>query len=154
MSLKKIEKILCPLDLSDFSQEILEEAIDMTEKLDAQLIILHVINERIFQELERVAGRVEIMGRMEEDAFNRLEDDRAGELKELLKKAGAARVPHRSRVCAGVPWEKIQEVADTENIDLIIMGAKGRSSVSHALRFGTCAEKLFRRAKRRVLFVR
>jgi nucleotide-binding universal stress UspA family protein len=154
MGLKKIERVLCPLDLSDFSQEILEEAITLTANFGAHLTILHVVNERIYQELERVAGRVEIMDHMAEKAFNSLEDDRAEDLKVMLKAAHVQRVPHETRITVGVPVEKIQEVAEEENIDLIIMGAKGRSSMARSLRFGTVAEKLFRRAKRRVLFVR
>jgi nucleotide-binding universal stress UspA family protein len=154
MGLKPIERVLCPLDLSVFSQEILEEAINLTQNYGAHLTILHVVNERTYQELERVAGRVDIMDHVAQDAFNRLEDDRAEDLKMLLKAARAERVPHSSRITVGVPVERIQEIAEEEDIDLIIMGAKGRSSMARSLRFGTVAEKLFRRAKRRVLFVR
>ena len=154
MGLKKVERVLCPLDLSDFSQEILEEALNVTESFGAHLTILHVVNERIYQDLERVAGRVDLMGHVAEKAFKNLEDSRAERLKDMLKDARAERVPHESRITVGAPVEKIQETAEKENMDLIIMGAKGRSSMVRSLRFGTVAEKLFRRAKCRVLFVR
>jgi nucleotide-binding universal stress UspA family protein len=72
----------------------------------------------------------------------------------LLINSGAERVPHTSQVTKGLPWERILELADEQDADIIVMGATGRGGLARQLRFGSSAEKVFRRANCRVMFVR
>lgn len=152
--LPSIRKILCPVDFSDFSMETLDEALVLAEKFGAELFILHVINERLFHDIERMAGRVQIFNGALDQAKASLEEERAEMLRKLVAEVGADQVAHGLRVTIGVPWEKILEDAQAEVVDLIVMGAKGRGSLTRQLRFGSSAEKVFRRAQCRVLFVR
>lgn len=153
-SQKPIKKILCPLDFSDYSQETLLESLGLAERLGAQLLFLHVVNEALFRDLERMSGRVALFNGALDTAIDATQEDRAQQLAAMLAENNAERVPHSSRVTVGVPWEKILEVGEEEGIDLIVMGAKGRGAPLRYLRFGSSAEKVFRRAKCRTMFIR
>lgn len=153
-SLEPIKKILCPVDFSDYSRCTLQEALTLAEKLGAQVVFLHVVNEVLFKDLERLSGRVELFNGALDEAIEATKEDRAQKLVALLHENQAERVAHTSRVTMGIPWEKILEVVQEEDIDLIVMGAKGRGALVRYLRFGSSAEKIFRRAKCRTMFVR
>jgi nucleotide-binding universal stress UspA family protein len=152
--LKAIRNILCPVDFSEFSRDTLDDALLQARKLDADLLVLNVINERLFHDIERLAGRVQIFNGALDQAKAALEEERAGMLERLAAETGLSQVRHRLQVTVGVPWEKILETAERERTDMIVMGTKGRGALTRQLRFGSSAEKVFRRAQCRVLFVR
>jgi nucleotide-binding universal stress UspA family protein len=87
-------------------------------------------------------------------AMHNLAGDRREKLNALLIEKRADDIAHTSRVEVGIPWERILETAEKEDADLILMGAKGRGGPERSLRFGGTAEKIFRRARCRVMFVR
>lgn len=154
-----INKVLCSIDFSDFSPEVLAQAIVLARKYEAELLVLNVVNERAYEELERVSGRLAMLDGVAAQAINAMEEQRAEMMRELLvqlKEAGLplAEVKHSSRIAVGVPYERILEIAQEFAADLIVMGAKGRTSLTKALRFGSTAEKIFRRATCKVMFVR
>jgi len=153
-SLEKIRKILCAVDFSAHSAVTLAEAVDLAELLKAELVVINVVNQRLFEDLERYQGRLTVLDGVVDKAYATLQDQNVEKLKEILKEVDASRVDHHSHVTVGVPWEKILELAEKEEVDLIIMGARGRGSLVRQLRFGSTAEKVFRRAQCRVLFTR
>ena len=153
-SYKPVRKILCAIDFSEHSRATVDESFHLAEKLGAELLIVNVIDERRFEDLERMAGRFQTMDNVVEHVINSLEDEHAEQLKKWLAGTDERGVTHSSLITVGIPWEKILEKAEAENIDLIVMGAKGHGSVARQLRFGSTAEKVFRRATCRVLFVR
>lgn len=153
--LAKIEKILCAIDYSEISRDTLAEAVEVAQRCQAELLVLHVINTRRFEALERVGGRVGgELAEVAEKAIDEYQEKRAKELAELLVDVDAARVNHRSRVTMGIPYERILELAEENNVQMIVMGARGRGSAKRPLRFGSTAEKVFRRAQCRTLFLR
>ncbi|MCB2186139.1 MAG: universal stress protein [Deltaproteobacteria bacterium] len=154
MNLEPIRKIVCAVDFSDITLATLEQSVDLARKYGAHLVIMNVVNERLFEGLERVQGRIGGLEGVADQAIAALEEERAEKLRELLGQVDLAGLPHTARIALGVPWEKILEVAGEEQADLIVLGAKGRSALVRALRFGSSAEKVFRRAACRTLFVR
>jgi nucleotide-binding universal stress UspA family protein len=159
MSPKPVNKVLCSIDFSEYSTETLSEAFVFCSKYGAELLALNVVNERLYEDLERLSGRLETLSGVADQAIASLEEQRAESMRDLLgqlKEQGlpVGEVKHTSRIAVGVPYERILEIASEWSADLIIMGAKGRSSLSKALRFGSTAEKIFRRAECKVLFIR
>ena len=131
----------------------------MAHKYGAELLVLNVVNERAYEELERVSGRLTMLNGVAEKAIEAEEEHRAGRLRGQLaelKQEGEplAEVTHSSRIAVDLPYERILEIADEFAADLIVMGAKGRTSFTKTLRFGSTAEKVFRRAGCKVMFVR
>lgn len=153
-SYQPVRKIMCAIDLSEHSRAVVDESFHLAEKLGAELLILNIIDERRFEGIERMSGRFQSMDNVVEHVVNSMEEEHAQQLKEWLSGTDERGVKHASLITAGLPWEKILEKAEAENIDLIVMGAKGHGSIARQLRFGSTAEKVFRRASCRVLFVR
>ncbi|BEQ14011.1 universal stress protein [Desulfoferula mesophila] len=159
MSPQPIHKVLCSIDFSEFSPEVLAQAVVLAQKYGAELLVVNVVNEKAYEELERVSGRLAMLDGVAAKAIEAEEEHRAGMMRDLLaglKKEGEplAGVEHSSRIAVGLPYERILEVAEEFGADLIVMGARGRTSFSKALRFGSTAEKIFRRATCKVMFVR
>lgn len=71
----------------------------------------------------------------------------AQELHEIL-----ANIPHSVSVTEGVLWPTITDMVNEKNIDLIVIGTRGRTGVGRAL-LGSVAEEIFRRAPCPVLTV-
>lgn len=150
----RIGKIMCAVDFSEHSVQTLAEAVNLAEMLRAELVVVNVVNERLFEDLERYQGRLTVLEGVVDKAYETLQDRAVDKLKQLLGEVDASKVDHHSHVSVGIPWEKILELAQKEEVDLIVMGAHGRGSLVRQLRFGSTAEKVFRRAKCRVLFTR
>ncbi len=154
-----INKVMCSIDFSDYSPEVLAQAVVLAHKYGSELLVLNVVNEKAYEELERVSGRLAILNGVAAQAINAMEEQRAEMMRDLLAslKTGGlplAEVKHSSRIAVGLPYERILEIAQEFGADLIVVGAKGRTSLSKALRFGSTAEKVFRRATCKVMFVR
>ncbi len=149
-----IKKILCPIDFSKYSINTINEAVELARLMGAELLILNVVNRRLFDDLERYQGRVEVFDGVVEKAYDTMQEQNIERLKKILSEVDIKGLKYSSIVSVGIPWEKILEKSETESVDLIIMGARGRGSLVRKLRFGSSAEKIFRRAKCRVLFVR
>jgi universal stress protein A len=148
--------ILCPVDFSDQTEIVLREAIEQTEKFNGTLIILHVLNEALFDSLKRMQGRIAALdvNGVGEDAIRALGDERESMLREVLAAVDVARVKHTSIISRGYPFEEILKIADENKVDLIVLGTHGRHSLARQLHSGSQAEKVFRRAKCNVMFVR
>jgi len=63
-----------------------------------------------------------------------------------------AGVPHDVSVCEGELWPTIADMVEQQNIDLIVVGTRGRTGLGRAL-LGSVAEEIFRRAPCPVLTV-
>ena len=124
-SFPEIKKILCPVDLGERCLRVAQEAAYISQATGAELIVLNVINEKLFEDLERYTGRIKMFDGLTEHAYAALEDDHAEQLKGLIKASGMAERVHKSIVSIGAPWEKILETAEEEEADLIINGGQG-----------------------------
>jgi nucleotide-binding universal stress UspA family protein len=148
--------VLCPVDFSQHTDQTLAEAMAQTNYIQGHLVILHVLNEQLFENLSRLQGRMASLayGGEGEEAIRALGDEREIKLRELIERSGALSLPHTSIITRGYPYEEILKLAEEKQVELIVMGAHGRTSLARQLRFGSQAEKVFRRAKCKVLFVR
>ena len=147
--------ILCPVDFSDHTIRTLKEATFQAEKSGGRLVVLHVLNERTFEEIDRWQGRVQSLGvDIVAEAVKSLGDEREEMLRSAVKESGADRVPHKSIITRGRPAEEILRLAEDEKADLIVMGVRGRRALTRSLFVGSRADKVFHRAQCSVLFVR
>lgn len=150
--MKKINKILACVDLSKYSERTVGYAFELAEKTGAQVLLLNVINQRDIDTVCRVAYYTEIVS--PEKYIRENESDRYETIKNMAEKFHPpAGLKMEIRVKAGIPFEEILNTAENENIDLIIMGTKGRSNFPRTL-LGSTAQKVFRHSPVPVLSIR
>jgi nucleotide-binding universal stress UspA family protein len=143
-----IRKILCPIDFSDSSYNVLEAACELALHFSAELIALHVIppipvlaTGHISPSVMRVERLVQ---EMEESS------------KKLLEENVARRVPKgisvRCRVIQGHPAELIVETAEQEKAELIMIATRGQTGLKRFVS-GSVTEKVVRLSACPVLVV-
>jgi len=139
----KIEKILLPVDGSDFSFKATEYALDFVQSNGADIILMYshkpfpsFLGEPYFQEVHD-----KIM-------------NNAREMMEPYKqKFAAAEIPVDERILEGAPGENICRVAQTEKCDMIIMGSRGFTDLK-GLFLGSVTHRVLHEAPCPVLVIR
>ncbi len=141
-----IKRILIPTDFSEPSMEAFSYTVELNKLLKAKLYLLHVIQELTdFSELNLSPTVIpEIYATFEENAWKRLEE---------LESSIPSDTPHESHVVHGTPFNEIIKFAQTERVDLIVVGTRGRTGLKEIL-FGSTAEKVVKKAMCPVLAVR
>lgn len=139
--------LLCPIDFSEPSISALEFAFSIAKESDARLTILHVFDWLPDEELlaEHAFDVREFRRQIENHARHRL----------------SALIPDDARNwCApepklryGKPYREILALAETERIDLVVMGVHGHN-VLDAMLFGSTTNHVVRRASCPVLTLR
>ena len=137
------KKILVATGFNQYTEDLLKYATGIAKSMSAELIVASIINAR---DVEAV-GTIAAMG-YEVDSGNYvtgLKKERQQELADILKKV--AEMPEKVRTIfkIGNPSDELLKIAVKENVDLIIMGIKGRSDLEYFF-VGSVAEKLFRRS--------
>ncbi len=140
------KKILCPVDFSKFTEEVITYAADIAKRYGAELHVLHVIpNLTYFTPYESfltpenlVAVEKNIQDEVERD-FGKMLKHVDIEIKRVVK--------------TGVAFVEIIDYAKSEGMDLIVMGTHGRSGIEHIL-IGNVAEKVVRKSPCPVMTIR
>jgi len=137
------DKILLPTDGSEFSEHTVERAIKALSD-DGEIIILSVASKleanTLFHSKKNIA-------RMNEGFFKEAEDN-----VNRMAKRFDDRVNVRKMVVTGIPSDTIIEIADKEDVDLIIISASGKSGL-HKFFIGSVAEKVLKSSEKDVLLV-
>jgi nucleotide-binding universal stress UspA family protein len=143
-----LHRILVPTDFSKFSQVALSYASALAEKFEAELYLLHIVQDLavFIPDMITVAPppgpTVEQMTKAVQDAFDR-----------LIKDSQLGRFKVHREVREGTPFYEIVRYAKEQSIDLIIMGTHGHTGLTHML-LGSVTEKVVRKAPCPVLTVR
>jgi nucleotide-binding universal stress UspA family protein len=141
--MENVNKIMVALAFTSHSESLFNYAAQIATLLNAELIIASIINSRDIS----AVGMVASMG-YEVDAEHYVEGVKA-ERKEMLEhfmeKSSFDRKKIRTILKVGNPIDELLKLIIKENIDMIVMGVKGRSDLEHVL-IGSVAEKLFRRS--------
>ncbi len=110
-----IKKILNPVDGSDHSFESTKHAIELATLLDAEIVLMHcharfpvILAEPYFQQAI--------------NEINSASEELTAPFVTMLEKAD---VKFEVRILEGEPGSRIPEIAEIEQIDLIVMGSRG-----------------------------
>ncbi|WP_300459001.1 universal stress protein [Desulfobacula sp.] len=151
--MKKINKILACIDLSDYSLMTLESAVELAKGHQADIILLNVINQRDLHGVEMVSGYYSSEFTVE-GYVKELRKERLGLIKNMIKENFFNEKSMMTiKIDLGIPFECILEAVETEGADLIVMANKGRGNLSRVF-FGSVAEKVFRHSPVPVVSVR
>ena len=138
-----IKKIMVALDFTSYSKGTFDYAVKIAKNLNAHLVVASIINSRDIAAVEMVTS----MG-YEVDSDHYVEGikaERKSTLNNFLEHSDIDREYIRLIFKVGNPTSELLKLIVTENIDLIVMGAKGRTDLEHIF-VGSVAEKLFRRS--------
>jgi len=138
-----IKKIMVALDFTSYSKSTFDYAVKIAKNLNAHLVVASVINSRDISAVEMVAS----MG-YEVDSDHYVEGvkaERESMLKNFIEHSYIDREHIRTIFKVGNPTNELLKLIVTENVDMIVMGVKGRTDLEHIF-IGSVAEKLFRRS--------
>jgi nucleotide-binding universal stress UspA family protein len=140
------EKILCPVDFSEFTDEILAYAVNIAKRFDSELHLIHVIpNLNYFTPYESFLTPENLV------AIERnIEGEVGKDFDKITKKLD---LPFKRIVKTGVTFVEIIDYIKDQGVDLVVMGTHGRSGIEHIL-IGSVAEKVVRKSPCPVLTVR
>lgn len=136
-----VETILLATDLSPASITATEQAIDLAARLEARLLVVHVVGSG-----RSVAG----FGR---SGRPETREERARLAQGVVLEARATGIDATFVLWDGEPGSGILAVADAEGADLIIVGSHGRGTVGRYL-LGSVSDYIVHHAACPVLVVR
>ena len=137
----KIKKIMVAVDFSTYSPKVVDFAGRMAEDLKAEMVLANVINQRDVNIVRRVTGYDDAVS--VKVYVENLQQERISRMDKILQQTGCENLPHRLVFKVGIPFEGLIHLVKEEQVDMVIMGAKGRSNLAGVL-FGSTAEKMFR----------
>jgi len=144
----KLTKVLYPTDFSESSLAALPYAISFARSCSAKLILMHVVNEKIFSEglsLARVAPP--------EALEQELSAEAGRQLKMLIPLEEREGLDWETVILFGMPFLEVIRYAKANDVSMIVIGTHGRSGMEHII-FGSTAEKVVRKAPCPVLCVK
>ena len=145
--MKPFTKILVAIDFSENSECAFDYAVTLATQFNAELTIVHVINEPVdlrgfyvphisFEQLEK---------EIEEGAAKMMETFCSSKLGTFSN--------YKTSIVTGIPYDEITAAAGRIDASLIVIGTHGRTGLDRIL-FGSTAERVVRAAGCPVLTVR
>jgi nucleotide-binding universal stress UspA family protein len=145
--MKPFEKILTAIDFSENSEHAFAYALTLAKQFQAELTIMHVINEPVdlrgfyvphisFEQLEK---------EIEEGAQKMMENFCQTRMIDFSN--------YKTAIVTGIPYEEIIKKAEDTAASLIVLGTHGRTGLDHII-FGSTAERVVRSASCPVLTIR
>ncbi len=124
---KLFKKILVAVDGSEQANKAAHMAARLASDQGAELILLHVVDKLVIDELKRFVSKAPdaLEKELEEQAWALLHSTEI-----LLQKY---RVPVKLILKEGIPYQQIIEATNEEGVDLIIMGKIGKRGVKKLL---------------------
>ena len=154
----KLCKVLYATDLSKNSAHAFQYAIDIADKHDALIYIVHVLEEL------PESARTVLENYLSDEQYQKFlsrKDDSVNVIRERLS-AFCDNVKRNDPQCVfrvasidvmeGHPVSEILRYADSNACDLIVMGTHGKGILGHAL-LGSMAEKVLRKSRVPVMAV-
>lgn len=146
--MRNFDRILAPTDFSSYADEGLRFALDLAEKFDSELLVLHVLTPEELKEKKAMplpAGYLDTI-------FHEAEQQTLEHCSRVSGSRG--RGPEvRAVVARGDPFAEIIRKAREEKCDMIVLATHGRTGLNHVL-VGSVAEKVVRMADCPVLTIR
>lgn len=149
-----IKKILVPLDGSEHSKKALDYALDIAEKYSARIKLLTVaqpivVTESMFSTQPMMPPESTVM------YVNEIETAHKKILQNAYKKAKEAKpeIKISKQLENGRPADRIIEIANTQNFDLIVMGSRGIGGIKEFF-LGSVSDRVADRAHCPVLLVK
>lgn len=144
MSMADFNRILAAVAFSPDAQGLMNYAAAAAGKLDAdELIVASVINTRDVEAVSTISSMgYDVDG---DNYVQSIEGERKALLDDYIKQIAFPSEKVRLIVKVGEPVEELLKITVKEQVDLMVMGIKGRTNLEYIL-VGSVAEKIFRRS--------
>ncbi|HET6304957.1 MAG TPA: universal stress protein, partial [Myxococcota bacterium] len=134
----EIRRILIPLDFSHHAEAILEWGAHLAKEHGSQVILVHAYHLPVeFQQLEGAY--------LPPDFWTNVKTEAQQVLERHAEQLRAQGVAVETVVREGYPATVIQEEAEEQHADLIVIGTRGLSGLKHLL-LGSVAERVVQKA--------
>jgi nucleotide-binding universal stress UspA family protein len=136
-------KIMAAVDLSDYSGVTVRYSVWLAGKLNAELLMVNVINQRDLDMVQRAMagyGDFSFPGYLQEQ-----EQERKDRMVELFRMSSPGTIQCRFFTPQGIPYQALLDVIQQEKPNLLVMGSKGRSNIADVV-VGSTATKMYRRS--------
>ena len=133
--------IMCTVDFSDFTNEILGYSVALCKEFNASLLLVHIVTD-VDIYLGKEAMIVDNVNLQERNILNAKEQ--LGDMVEDLT------IDHEIIVIEGSPSDEICRLAMEKEIDLVVTATNGKSGIKKLL-LGSVTEKLIKSIKRPLL---
>lgn len=140
------DAILVPTDGSESSMAAVNQATEIAESESTTVHFLHVID--IGTEMS-ASGSGNIVPQLMET----LEEEADSALNDAVNRAEETGINYHRTTCEGDPYEVIAEYSTEHDIDLIAMGASGRSGLKKRL-LGSTPDRVIRTVDTSILLAR
>ena len=155
------QKILIAIDLSEMGESVFKEAVSLASKYEANLLLLHVLSpEEDYSPLPIPPNLADIYPSQGNDLtldfwrqqWEEFEQKGVAMLQKRANQAGEMGVKGEYRQIYGHAAKTICKVAREENVDLIVIGRRGRSGLGE-LFLGSVSNYVLHHAPCSVLIV-
>jgi universal stress protein A len=144
------KNILVPTDFSEHSDKALREALDIAEKYNSKVFLLHVIDKNIQQCAADYCLPQEAVDQLERESFTKSMEMLHQEVEKVGTRPAVVIDYDLQR---GVPYDVILQEQESKGIDLIVIASHGRDGLLGHL-MGSVADRVAERAKSEVLIVK
>ena len=142
----KIDKILFPSELREYSLKILPYVLSMSEKYNSTIYLLHVIDD-----ISKWGGFY--LPHISLDLYQKEAMEAAEKFMDKICDDQMKGCPNFERkICSGDPATEILKTIDAEAIDLVVMGTHGYKGLERAI-FGSVARKVVKNSPVPVLTI-
>lgn len=147
-----MKKILVPTDFSKPAQIAIDVAGDIARKANAELILLHVVEEASGTSFN-ITGEVDVSGGWEDKLFTmKLIERSKKQMAKVFEEVKGTGVKVRQELRLGTAFHGMRDIITEQKVDLVVMGTAGHSKLEEMI-IGTNTEKVVRHAKCPVLTV-
>ncbi|MFW6095655.1 MAG: universal stress protein [Bacteroidota bacterium] len=157
MTKEKVQRILVPVDFSEYSKNACYYAVGLAEKLDAEIKLLHVYYNPVVNSmpmtdtyyyqvnLDEIIRDVEIRAKDKMDRFYK-------EIKQYIEKKGYKNLTLDYALVRGITYEEIIYKSEEYHPDVMIVGTRGKGEKPGDL-IGGVTYKIIERTKVPVLAI-
>ncbi|WP_319521540.1 universal stress protein [uncultured Desulfosarcina sp.] len=149
--MKSVKKVLVALAFSEYAKGTFNFAAQFAQCTDAELIVASVINSRDVESVQTISAMgYEVDG---SHYIQNIKDERRRTLDTFIAESGYPPEKIRCLFFVGNPIEELLKAILDQDIDVVVMGPKGRTDLEHIL-VGSVAEKIFRRSPATIISYR
>ncbi len=110
--MKMIHRILVAIDFSQFSKYILEYAVNLAEPLNADLVLVNVINQRDIDIVSRLSININLNA---QEYIDQTRNERLQAMDAMMHDLRAAHLKYQIIIKTGTPFvELVQAITDTQ----------------------------------------